>query len=154
MVRLATCLCSVLTEAGRPTCFCGVIPGDAPVASYSGECSNGDCGMAWVRLTTAYMANGVGQTADLTPGNCSKELGVDLEIGVLRCIDVEVESPPAAELLAQTEVQTKDAEAIIRALACCDAISSKDFILGGYTPMGPMGGYLGGMWQVRMIAVP
>lgn len=152
MSRLATCLCKTLEDEGRPTNFCGVIPGDSPVASYGGE-RDGDCGMAWVRLMTANMASGIGVPNE-NPGNCGAELGIEVEVGTLRCIDVDVDYPSDAELLAQTEQQTKDAEAIIRAIACCSSFNRSDFILGGYTPMGPMGGYLGGSWSVRLVARP
>jgi hypothetical protein len=35
-----------------------------------------------------------------------------------------------------------------RAVACC--LNSKDWILGGYAPLGPQGGVVGGVWTLSM----
>src|SRR5215207_570693 len=82
---LATCLCAELGEPGF--CFCGVIIGeDTYDLSGIGDCENDACGQAWIRVTQAYMASDLGEQ-DTDGGNCSLELNVDLDIGVLRCIE-------------------------------------------------------------------
>ncbi len=149
---LAACLCAQITTDGSPaTCFCGVIPGEAAVAEYTGDC-NDKCGMAWVRLASMYPAAVLGRV-DETPANCSASLGFDIEIGILRCIRVPEPNDPltAAELEEAATLQSNDALTMWRAVLCCDAINSKDVMLGGYTAMGPMGGMIGGTWGIRTV---
>jgi hypothetical protein len=154
MVQLAACLCTQAKEDGSPDlCFCGVLPGDAVVADYVGEGCEDACGMAWVRLVTAYPSNGVGRIAEGV-GNCGKELGADLEIGFLRCLpepDADGTPPTHEEMLEAVEQQTADMFTMLKAVTCCDALSSKDYILSAYTPTGPMGLIYGGTFTVRLV---
>ena len=150
-VALAACLCDELTKAGRGLSFCGVLPGDAVVADYVGM--GDDCGMAWVRMTTAYPASQVG-VVNQSVNNCGTLLGLEFEIGVLRCFPAPPEydgEPPALEdqLAAATE-QHDDMLAMMRAVMCCTALGSKDYILGSYTPTGPMGLVYGGTWSLMV----
>lgn len=147
---LASCLCAQIERDGSvPTCFCGVIPGDAAVGDYAGDCSTA-CGMAWVRLMTVYPATVVGVPNEAA-GNCSATIGLEIEVGILRCLSIpeDGEPPSAGELLAVTDLQTRDAMSIWRAITCCDAINVRDSILSAYQPMGPMGGLVGGAYTVR-----
>ena len=154
LTALAECLCSQITEDGSPpTCFCGVVPGDqrGVAAQVAGDCDV-ECGMAWVRLTTAYPASGV-DLPNETVGNCSAGMGYEVEIGILRCISIGDSSgnlPTSAELLAATDLQIKDMLTMWRAVNCCTAFGSKDFRLGTYTPAGPSGGLVGGTWTLAM----
>ena len=151
LLSLAGCLCAQIEADGSPQpCFCGVVPGEAAVAQYAGDCDTRD-GMAWVRLTTGYPSVSVGQI-DQRVGNCKSGTGFDVEVGILRAFPVEEEAPTDAELLAAFDQQMKDMLTMRRAIECCDAISSKDFILGSYRPSGPLGGLVGGIWNV-MLAV-
>lgn len=152
LTDLAACLCAQIEKDGSPpTCFCGVIPGDTAVADYAGDCDVA-CGMAWVRLVSSYPAVGVGRV-DETAGNCSASLGFDVELGIMRCINVpEDGGPPSdAELLESTRLQTADMMTMWRAVACCPSLSSKDFMLSGYQPMGPLGGMVGGGFTIRAV---
>jgi hypothetical protein len=153
LTDLATCLCRQITENGGPeTCFCGVIPGDAAIQDYAGDCATG-CGMAWVRLVSMMPMSGV-DLQNTDPGNCSSEVGAIVEVGIMRCIgsgDQRRTAPKDAELLRATEQQIKDALTMRQAIACCPSIDSKDFILGAYAPMGPMGGLVGGAWSLTVI---
>lgn len=154
LTTLAECVCAALADSeGGPTCFCGIVPGEAAVQDYVGDDCGAACGMAWVRLTTAYPAVGVGQPIQRL-GNCASSLGYEVEIGVMRCISAGDEAgnaPSPEELLAATKEQMSDMAAVVRAVSCCDGISGKDFILGTYTPLGPEGGVVGGVWTVQMI---
>lgn len=152
LTDLAACLCAQIEEDGLPpTCFCGVIPGDVAVGDYAGDCDV-SCGMAWVRLITSYPATGVG-AADETAGNCSASLGVDIEVGIMRCMDVHEDGTPlsAEELLEVARLQTADMMAMWRAVFCCNSLSNKDFILNAYQPLGPMGGLVGGAFVLRTV---
>jgi hypothetical protein len=152
LTDLAACLCAQIeADGGPPTCFCGVIPGDAAVGDYAGDCDE-KCGMAWVRLIMAYPATGVG-APDETVGNCSASLGFDVEVGILRCIDVPEDgsAPPAEEQVATTQLQVADMMTMWRAINCCEALPNKDFILGAYQPMGPLGALVGGNFTLRTV---
>jgi hypothetical protein len=152
--ELAECLCAQIQdpENGVPdVCFCGVVPGDQAVANYAGDC-NDVCGMAWVRLVQMYPMAVIGQ-ADATPGNCGVGVGIDVEVGILRCIEFGDEQgnlPPPAVLLAATQLQIADALVMRKAIYCCDAIPSKEAIVTPYAPTGPLGGLVGGMMTVSM----
>lgn len=149
---LAECLCRQIKDTDGPdVCFCGVIPGEAAVADYAGNC-NMACGMAWVRLMSAYPADGV-NIPNEKPGNCSSGLGLQIEMGMLRCIasgDSQGNPPSQAELLRASLQTSADALLMRKAVFCCDAVPTKDFILGNYTPTGPLGGLVGGTWGLAV----
>ena len=151
--ELADCLCAQIAQDGLPDlCFCGVVPGEAAAADYiSDSCKH--CAMAWVRLVSIYPSAGVG-VADVTIGNCSKELGYDVEIGVMRCYalgDAHGNPPAPADVREAAALAALDAESMFKAVACCPAISSKDYVMGNYQPLGPEGGVVGGVWTLSMI---
>jgi hypothetical protein len=152
---LATCLCSEILnpDNGVPdVCFCGVVPGDAAVVQYAGDCSE-KCGMAWVRLGSVYPASSVG-VLDQSPGNCTASIGYDVELGIVRCMSVGDEQgnlPPPEELLAAAELQAKDALVLWRAVYCCDVVEPKTVIVGNYVPLGPDGGLVGGIITVQAV---
>lgn len=142
---LAACLKAQMQEAGLPeTCFIGVIPGSSLTADYTGDCEDA-CGVAWVRIPTYYPSQTVGR-ADDTLGNCGVGLGADIEVGILRCLPMEEDPMTEAEALAAYQLQIRDAEAARRAIVCCTTLRPKDYILGSYTPIGPLGGLVGGSW--------
>lgn len=150
---MATCLCAQIAADGSPeTCFCGVIPGDQAVAAYSGDCSD-KCGMAWVRSMAIYPAVTLGALND-TGNNCTSMLGIDIQIGILRCVSVgseDGEMPGAAELLSDARQQHADALSIWKSVSCCSELTSKDYTLGPWVPMGPLGGYSGGAFTVSVM---
>lgn len=150
MTDLATCLCAQIEADGLPPfCFCGVVPGEAAILDYAGDCDP-LCGMAWVRLAGAYPSMIVG-APDVSLGNCGAALGGDIEIGTMRCVPGSDDSgnPPSdAELLLATSLQIADAEAIRKAIICCPG--HKDFTIGQYTPVGPAGGMVGGAWLLSV----
>jgi hypothetical protein len=149
LTDLATCLCSEIATSGLPdVCFCGIIPGEAASAMYSGDCTK-KCGMAWVRLVSAFPAAGVGVPSE-HPGNCGSGLGFDVEMGMLRCTEIGTATtpPPPAQLLGSAELQYGDMNVMRKAVACCSG--SKDWTLQTYTPMGPGGGLVGGFWTLTL----
>lgn len=151
---LAACLCAEIEDPanGVPgVCFCGVVPGDQPPAVYSGNCSDA-CGMAWVRLVTMYPATGVG-IAESRPIRCDPALGVDVEVGMLRCMSVGDERgnlPSLEEQHDAVALQMADSMVMLKALLCCDAFGSEVVIVGQYQPVGPQGGLVGGVFVASM----
>lgn len=152
---IAACLCAELTPDGAAEpdlCFCGVIPGQTFAHDYVWGCNNGKCGAAWVKLMTAYPAVAPG-VPDEQAGNCGFGLGIDVEIGTIRCVEQPADgSPPDEEMMAAAvRNQMSDLVAIRRAVACCDALADLDFILGNYVPIGPQGGIAGGTWAISVM---
>jgi hypothetical protein len=146
---LSICLCAqILTDGLPPTCFCGVMPGSEVALDYAGDCDD-VCGMAWVRLITTYPSVSVGAAAE-RPGNCAMGIGVDVEVGVVRCLDAgdEGEAPSPESMAESARLQAADMLAMWRAIACCR--TSKDWIMGQYQPYGPEGGMVGGTFQIAM----
>lgn len=153
LVDLAACLCAELTDDGEfDLCFCGVMPGQQFAQDYLWGCDNGNCGAAWVRLITAYPADGVGEPAE-EPQGCRNSLGIDIEIGVIRCIEqpADGEAPTEAMLAAAAVLQMADLMAVRKMLACCSTLQDFDYALGTYTPSGPQGAITGGRWTLSVL---
>ena len=149
---LTDCLCTQISESGLPdVCFCGLVPGEVASQEYSGDC-NDACGMAWVRISAMYPSSQVGVPGE-TVGNCDKGLGADLEIGIMRCMSSGQPDggPPSPKELAEAvALQTLDALAMRAAVVCCPSLGEHDYILGPYTPLGPEGGLVGGIWSLSV----
>jgi hypothetical protein len=148
--QLAACLCVQIEDDGlMDPCFCGVVPGTGMVYGYLGD--NCEQGVAWVRLEMAYPANAVGQMA-IVEGNCESSLGADVEVGILRPMPVgdEFGNLPSGEIITGIAgLQIADAITMRKAISCCS--HAEEWILGGYTPLGPEGGVVGGAWTINMI---
>lgn len=153
LVDLAACLCLALTPEGEDDpgfCFCGVLPGNAIPAYVGFDCDT--CGMAWVRLDNAYPATSLGQPLE-NPNSCGAFIGLDIELGVMRCVaqqDAD-DPPPAAELQDLASQQIRDMLAMRSAVACCDALDDIDYALGTFTPTGPQGGVVAYTWNLSVI---
>lgn len=144
---LAACLCAQIATDGSPgTCFCGVVPGDAALGDYAGDCADLN-GVAWVRLALTYPSVTIGQQ-DQRVANCGSGIGIDVEMGIIRSFDVDVDSPDEAEALATATLQMDDMMTMRRAILCCSDLNPKDFILGSYRPLGPLGAMVGGAWTL------
>jgi hypothetical protein len=144
IAALAACLCTELNDDSL--CFCGVFPGGDPYDAMGG-CSDEGCGQAWVRLLGAVPSTTVGQP-DQTLRNCSAGMSYDVEIGVLRCFPSQEEALTEAEMLAIADQQYDDMLAMRRAVNCCDELD--EYILGGYLPLGPDIGAIGGVWSLSI----
>lgn len=151
LVDIAACLCQTIKDSDRQdVCFCGIVPGGAAAATYAGNCT-GKNGMAWVRLGPTYPSQSIG-VADESVGNCSTGLGADIEVGIMRLIEVAegTTNLRPETILRQSTDQHDDMLLIRQAIVCCDALDAKDYILGAYLPIGPSGGMVGGAWTVHI----
>ena len=149
LTDLSICLCAQIEIDGLPpTCFCGVMPGAEVAMDYAGDCDS-VCGMAWVRLIAAYPSSSIGAASE-RPGNCAMGIGFDIEMGIVRCLDVgESGEPPTPESMAESALlQSADMMAMWRAVICCNG--SKDWMMGQYQPYGPEGALVGGMFQIAV----
>lgn len=100
------------------------------------------CSQAWVRVM------GVQPTAaPQSFGNdCSVDLKLTLEVGVLRCIDIpeDGEAPTASDVLVAALQSMDDMKVIYCAAMSCEVWDSIES--GSWTPNGPLGGQYGGVW--------
>lgn len=145
LVALAQCVKEEVAKNGE-TCFSGLTVGDSFI-SMSGvddDCDDA-CGEAWVRVIQMYPSTSTG-VAETRSINCSVGLGIDIEIGALRCFEMSAEAPTAEKLLTANVGSMNDAAAIYRAIACCDHFP--DIVVGTWTPLGPEGGLVGGVWTL------
>jgi hypothetical protein len=151
LTELATCLCGAISDDDGPNvCWCGVVPGSGgPPVDLVGEGKDGSCGVGYVQLGLAYPSDQVGVQA-VVPGSEPTGTGLDVNVGILRTMDLDGEIPEEAVLLEALERQVADIELIRKAILCCDAVSARDMILGIYTPHGPDGGVVGGYWTVHI----
>lgn len=145
LAALATCVCEQLTEtgAGEP-CWCGVYPGFEVSLEYCETCATeSPCGMGWVRVAQVFPYDTF-PIATLD-ANCRKPLAWQIEVGATRCMpipgDGEIVKPDA--MFEVGLLQQADAEAMYRALMCCDA---PQMVVERYQPFGPQGGCVGGVW--------
>lgn len=156
LTSLAACLCVEMQREGAPElCYCGVVVGETATGDLAGCSDNGPCGMAWVRLSGSYPSTVVG-AANVDPGNCGKALGLDIELGVMRCVPVADDNgnPPHPAAIAEAAaLQVEDMLAMRRAVACCDALPNTDVVMGTYAPVGPLGLLGGGVWPISVMVL-
>lgn len=147
MVQMQQCLCETLADRGLlpGDCFCGLVPGQQVTWDYSQ-------GMAWVRLDSNVPSSVFpNQSFDLN--NCGTTLAAEIEIGVLHCAPGPASdgSPPTqAQQFESTRLQMATMAAMRAAILCCADGTDLDMILGGYTPQGPNGNLVGGVWTVSV----
>lgn len=151
LCELATCLCAGVKSAGLPEpCFCGVMPGDAVARDYCDPCDDGRCGAVWARLVS------IASESQLPDGGttaiCNLVIPVlNIEVGAVRCApmpDSDGTPPDEAAMLGATQIQIVEAGVMHDAIACC--ADKYDVVLGSYTPTGPAGGCLGGIWTAQV----
>lgn len=150
---LHSCLCAQIEADGHGVCACIIAVGEAVLADYASSDECGVCGMGWVRLTESYPSVQLG-AANQQPGNCEVMLGADFEIGIMRCSpvgDEEGNPPDPSEWAALSEFVAADIDTMRRAILCCNnSLDNTDIMLGQYTPVGPQGGLVGGVWTLAV----
>lgn len=153
MAALAGCVFDGLD----PVCAATIILGDTDDGQddfqpddEDADCDD-DCSRAWVRVNGAYPANGIGVANDEPNQSCETLIGMDLEIGIIRCVEIEKngEAPTATNLLAASIQNIRDMVAIRKAVLCCTHF--EDYQLGDWTPTGPDGGRVGGYWTLAVL---
>lgn len=147
---LAACLCAEYEDAGEALCFCGIEPATG-VPIDVGECGDGDCGAATVRLARVFPSTTFPEIDQA--GVCATLLAAEIIVTVLRCVPVgqnDGSNPTAAEYAAWAIQQYADMIAMRRAINCCfaSAHSDVDYVLGEFTPLTPQGGIGGGQWRL------
>lgn len=132
-------------EAGLPEpCFHGVVPGETLSFDYCQPCTTaGKCGTYWVRLVS--MREIEGELGRRTV--CAKQFEIDIEMGAIRCFQTvsaggKAASPEQNE--AAFRLQMAERQVIETVLRC--GHKEYDPLLAQYSPIGPLGGCVGGSW--------
>lgn len=115
------------------------------------ECEDDEavCSQAWVRVMTVAPVNKA-ESFEIGDG-CYVTLGMTLEIGVYRCLDIPEggEAPTASDVLVAAMQSMTDMRAIYCAVMSCGGEEGPGFDSiesGTWTPSGPLGGQYGGIW--------
>lgn len=143
LAELGDCVCAELTQTGGgEPCWCGLYPGQQVAWESCGECSGGRCGMGYVRVAGVFPSESFPVAA--IDRRCTLPLVWAIEVGALRCFPYtsDGDAPPPTEMADAAVVQILDASALHRAIKCC----SVEVAVQSYTPVGPMGGCVGGYW--------
>lgn len=135
-------------EALSDICSYGLTMGEAYVPFLpdpEDDCEEEEefCSQVWVRVMGGAAVNEpVEFDGRFTPG----EMGLDIEVGVLRCFDVPEggEAPSASDVLAAAAQAMSDMNAIYCAAMNCEVWEAIES--GQWNPSGPTGGQYGGTW--------
>lgn len=134
---------------GEAICSFTKQPGDSVSLDYA-ECG----GMGWVRFASGTPSVS-GSSNDVTMDSCYWGLSHQIEMGVMRPAPIPdetfntVELPSDAELSAAAEAQINDMSAMHRAIKAARA--EFELLPGAYTPIGPVGGTVGGTWSLMVV---
>lgn len=101
------------------------------------------CSQMWVRVVQISPA----VQDESWDGSCSLVLQIELEVGVLRCVEIPEggEAPTESGVLEAAMISMDDMNTIQ-----CAGMSSEAFdslTLGTWVPLGPSGGQYGGVWS-------
>ena len=148
LAELLEQLSAQIRAKGREDRYCSVTiqPGNAVVFDFAEECS----GTAWVRLVSANPTVAF-PAADTNLNTCAYTLAFNVEVGMLGPAPMIDESmgqyilPSDTELFDASMRQMEEMQMMHEALRRAD-IPQK--IIGDYSPQGPEGGVLGGIWTV------
>lgn len=134
-------------EALRDLCSYGLTIGETYVPfspDPEDDCDEDEamCSQAWVRVM------GIRETPAEPgwDGSCTSGTTIDLEVGVLRCFEIEEEgeAPTATDVLAAAMQAMTDMAAIRCAATSCEVWDA--LTVGDWQPSGPLGGQYGGTW--------
>lgn len=155
LIQLVQCLTDELDKAGGPgRCYTGLMVGTMDPLGLA-KCTDGQCGVAWVRPVSIYETASFPQGEDGPTGptrGVAGPMAMEVEIGVGRCyprLDQRDAFPDPQKQLEATMLYMSDMRAARRALLCCfvDANPQHQAALGAWSPLEPQMGWSGGVWQ-------
>ncbi len=151
--QMLACLVGTLDAAEVPVCRAVWHPGAEVPWDACGQTVGGVEGQAWVAVrrvwpTDRFPAEPSGpQERELTG------MAVELRVGVLRCaatVDASGHPPSPADVSADADKASRDRALTAHAIVCCALNDDASWMLGGWEPMGPQGGCVGGAWTVTV----
>lgn len=136
-------------EALEDICSYGLTIGDSYVPfdpDPEDDCEEDEaaCSQAWVRVVSVTPSP---VTPESWNGECASILRVDLEVGVLRCLEIPEggEAPTASDVMVAAMQSMADMKAIHCAALGCEVWEAIE--VGSWSPTGPLGGQYGGIWS-------
>lgn len=151
LLLLRDCVCATLTDRGLPEpCFCGIVAGAMVPMDYVGTCS-GKQGMAWVRLTGVAPMIVFSETGSSIP--CGMPLTATVDVGITRIaptLNSRGELPTEQAQHEAAWLVSADMIATHHAITCCFAANNRDVRVLTWTPLGPEGGVVGGVWTIEV----
>ena len=157
--ELLACLVVRLDDLDAPVCRAFWHPGANAPWDACGDADDGAEGQAWVAVGRVYPSdNFPAETVDAH--RCfPRGFAADVTVGILRCaatVDDHGSAPSAAQVTADAVKVSRDRAIALDAIVCCligDDADPGEYRMGGWTPLGPDGGCVGGTWTVT-VAVP
>lgn len=135
-------------------------PGASPPWDDCCATTGGREGQAWVALTRFYPA-GPFPAQDTGAARCDpSEYAADITVGVLRCartVDDKGNPPTGGKVTDDAVKVGRDRHLVLAAILCGGLLADDDpgsFRLGGWTPLGPQGGCVGGAWTFTLAVPP
>lgn len=146
LIKFTACIGSALPDI----CSYSLTLGEAYVPfapDEDSDCEDEDetaCTQAWVRVMNVTPKQSAGTEG--WGGDCAIVLEAELEVGVLRCIEVKDkgEAPTETEVMTYAMQSMSDMLAIHKAAMGCEVWES--ITTGQWQPSGPLGGQYGGTW--------
>lgn len=147
-VILAACVVELRADGTDGNlCATTKYPGEAAPLDYA-ECG----GMLWVRLSTSAPTTQF-PSPEQRPNVCAATLAFNVEVGLMRPSPIpedtlgNFELPSDQDHSDATDRQLDDMEAVYRGLLRA-ARDIEMVSIGSYTPVGPVGGTVGGTWTL------
>lgn len=152
LAELLEALTAQIRAKGREDEYCSITvqPGNAVVFDFGPESGCG--GTAWVRLVAANPTVSF-PAADVSINSCAFSLAYIVEMGMIAPAPVmedtlgEFMAPEDTELFDASMRQAEELQMMFDALR---AARIPEKIIGDYTPQGPEGGVMGGIWTVTV----
>lgn len=156
-VALLTAVEDALAAVDRPVLRAFVAPGAAAPWDNCCQAGAGE-GQAWVAVERRYPTDPF-PVEDVAASPCAPtEFAAALAVGVLRCahtVDDQGRAPLASDVHADAAKVQADADTVLEAIVCGFAAELDDpagWLLGGWEPLGPSGGCVGGLWRLTVTA--
>lgn len=113
------------------------------------DCEDGEaaCSQIWVRVTQVTPT----EAPEGWAGSCAEEMMLGLEVGVIRCLEIpeDGEAPTATDVTTAALRAMSDMQAMKCAALNCEVWDSIE--VGGWSPLGPLGGQVGGVLSFTVV---
>lgn len=152
LAELLESLAAQIRAKGRADQYCTITvqPGNAVVFDFGPESGCG--GTAWVRLVSAHPSVSF-PNPDLTQDNCAHSLAYLVEVGMVRPAPLMEDHLGVFTVPEDTvlfEAAMRQGEELQMMYDAIGAARVPEKIIGDYSPQGPEGGVVGGLWTVTV----
>jgi hypothetical protein len=154
--RLLNCLTERLELYDVPVCRSVWHPGSTAPWDACGVTAGGAEGQAWVAIERVYATEDFPAEATLAHRCRPSGFAANVVLGVLRCAATldDQGRPPSPEAVTLDAVKvSRDRAIMLESILCCyvdDNTDPGEFRLGGWEPLGPNGGCVGGQWRATV----